>query len=211
MAVHILLLTLKIIGFVLLGILALILLILIIPFKYRITGFKDDETYLVKAYLFCFKLFDSSKKKVKKEKPKPKEEQKEEKEEEESEKKSIFSKIKDNKDLLLSDETKALIEKTILEVKHLLKHLLPRKISGYIDYSLGSPENTGYVMALAGMIRPDILTKVRISPDFENDSYVRLNLKAKGHFVLIYILIIALRILLNKQTRQLISCLKREA
>lgn len=196
---------------------------------YRIKGIKNDEitdvsakvfsllrlfTFTVsfdgkevksKAYLLFFKVHDSSKPKIKKE-----EESEASKEESEKpeEKESTLEVLKRNKDLLLSDETKALLERTLNRVKRIIKHILPKKISGEAHFSAGSPDNTGYIMGLFGMFYPSMVGRVKLYPDFDSDAFFEGKGLIKGRFFLIAVIILALRIALDKQMRKLISALK---
>ncbi|MBO4807957.1 MAG: hypothetical protein J5537_02870 [Lachnospiraceae bacterium] len=165
----------------------------------------DGKDVLTKAYILFFKVHDSSKPKKKEE---PKEETQTESEEPEEEKESMIEILKRNKDLLLSDETKALLERTLNKLKRIIKHILPKKITGEAHYSAGSPDNTGYIMGLFGMLYPSFNGNVKLYPDFDSDAFFEGKGLIKGRFFLLAVLILALRIALDKQMRKLFSALK---
>ena len=165
----------------------------------------DGKDVLTKAYILVFKVHDSSKPKKKEE---PKEETQTESEEPEEEKESMIEILKRNKDLLLSDETKALLERTLNKLKRIIKHILPKKITGEAHFSAGSPDNTGYIMGLFGMLYPSFNGNVKLYPDFDSDAFFEGKGLIKGRFFLLAVLILALRIALDKQMRKLISALK---
>ena len=165
----------------------------------------DGKDVLTKAYILFFKVHDSSKPKKKEE---SKEETQTESEEPEEEKESMIEILKRNKDLLLSDETKALLERTLNKLKRIIKHILPKKITGEAHFSAGSPDNTGYIMGLFGMLYPSFNGNVKLYPDFDSDAFFEGKGLIKGRFFLLAVLILALRIALDKQMRKLISALK---
>ena len=165
----------------------------------------DGKDVLTKAYIPFFKVHDSSKPKKKEE---PKEETQTESEEPEEEKESMIEILKRNKDLLLSDETKALLERTLNKLKRIIKHILPKKITGEAHYSAGSLDNTGYIMGLFGMLYPSFNGNVKLYPDFDSDAFFEGKGLIKGRFFLLAVLILALRIALDKQMRKLFSALK---
>ena len=165
----------------------------------------DGKDVLTKAYILFFKVHDSSKPKKKEE---PKEETQTESEEPEEEKESMIEILKRNKDLLLSDETKALLERTLNKLKRIIKHILPKKLTGEAHFSAGSPDNTGYIMGLFGMLYPSFNGNVKLYPDFDSDAFFEGKGLIKGRFFLLAVLILTLRIALDKQMRTLISALK---
>ena len=156
--------------------------------------------------ILFFKIHDSSKPKKKKDE-KPEEEARDD-EKPEEEKESMVEILKRNKDLLLSDETKSLLERTLNKVKRIIKHILPKKITGEAHFSAGSPDNTGYIMGLFGMLYPSLKGKVKLYPDFDSDAFFEGKGLIKGRFFLIAVVILAIRIALDKQMRKLISALK---
>lgn len=233
---HIFLLVLKIIGFVLLGVLALILLLILealfVPFCYRVKGnnkdanvwvkgriswlfslfrlnilFEDNKLSL-KAYFLFFKVMDSDKKSSKAAKNVVKEEKTEEEHDESNNFKEIVDKIIKNKDLLLSDATKDTIYNMLESTKSLVKHILPRKIKGDIIYSLGSPDNTGYLLGIICMLYGIIPEGLNIDGDFDSDAYVSFDVSLKGHFFGIIFVIVALRTIKDKNIRKIIDTFK---
>jgi len=166
----------------------------------------DGKEVRSKAYVLFFKVHDSSKPKKKKEEEP--ESSKEEGENSPDEKESMLEVLKRNKDLLLSEETKALLERTLYRVKRIVKHILPKKISGEAHFSAGLPDNTGYIMGSFGMFYPSMIGKVKLYPDFDSDAFFEGKGLVKGRFFLIAVIILALRIFLDKQMRKLISALK---
>lgn len=235
MVLSIILTILKILGFILLGILALILLLLLlvlfVPFCYGAKGYKKDDDInirfrfswlfnairvngvydgddpVIKAWFLFIKVFDSRKVKEKPEKPK---EEKPKEEEPEEKKTSIVDKLKANKDLLLSEDTKELIADTLYKVKRMIRHILPRKVKGELDYSMGEPDLTGYILAIYGMLYPGVYKHLTVRPDFEREQFFDGKGELKGHFFVIVFVVLALRIALDKRMIRIIKCLTRE-
>ena len=166
----------------------------------------DGKDVITKAYILFFKVHDSSKpKKKKEEKP---DTPKEEEEKPSEEKESIIEVLKRNKELLLSEETKALLERTLDRVKRIIRHILPKKMTGEAYFSACSPDNTGYIMGLFGMLYPSFNGNVKLYPDFDSEAFFRGKGLIKGRFFLIAVLILVIKIALDKQMRKLISALK---
>lgn len=219
-----------------LGILALVLLLLLeslfFPFCYRAKGNNKDNNIFVKgrvswlfnffrlnilyennkaslkAYFLFFKVMDSDKKSSKASKKSSTEEEVEEEQSENSNFKEIIDKVIMNKDLLLSDDTKNSLYSLLDSTKTLFKHVLPRKIKGDIIYSLGSPDNTGYLLGLICMLYGILPKDLNIDGDFESDAYVSFDVSLKGHFFGIIFLNIALRAIKDKNLRKIIDTFK---
>lgn len=239
MALHIILLVLKIIGYVLLGILALVLLLILellfIPFCYKAKVNKEGDTIeaggkfswlfgLIRmkinyknqdisggAYFLFIKVLDLKKLLSKDDT----EEEKEDKEEEEKPKekkdiKAILNKLSSKKDVLTSDNTKAVIANAIEKTKRIIKHMLPRKIKGYINYSTGSPDSTGYILGLYSIFY-SVFKNIKLNADFDSEEVIfDFDLKLKGHVFGIVLLVLIIKIALNKNVLTLITNLKRE-
>ena len=86
------------------------------------------------------------------------------------------------------------------EVIKLLKHILPRRCKGYIKFGFEEPDKTGkiygYVAILYG-ISGKRLKKFDVIPEFER-KVLEGNIDIKGHIRLIHVLILAIKVLLNR-------------
>lgn len=111
--------------------------------------------------------------------------------------KLIIAQLKDerNKRIL------ALLKKQILKV---LKHIFPRKIQADIVFGAGDPAYTGEILALLSIIYTWSRGRITVTPDFENVIFEG-SIKARGHIITGVLLIIMIRIVLNKDIRKLIA------
>ena len=91
----------------------------------------------------------------------------------------------------------------------MLKSIRPRKLTADLLVGTGSPDSTGYVMAVAGMLYPVFGKSVNITPDFENTIFEG-RIFLKGKITVFVILLQALKIFMDKELRRLLKRLKRE-
>ncbi|MBP5159794.1 MAG: hypothetical protein ILP10_05785 [Lachnospiraceae bacterium] len=89
-------------------------------------------------------------------------------------------------------------------VKKFFKHILPRKVRGYVHFGLDDPATTGKILAGAGMFYAKYGKWLTIDPDFEN-KVIEGDLFLKGHIRLITLLVIALRVYFNKDVKYVIK------
>ena len=73
----------------------------------------------------------------------------------------------------------------------------------------GSPDTTGYCLAVAGMFYPVFGKNVHIEGDFENTVF-KGHVKLKGKIRLIVLVVRALQLYFDKELRRFIHTLKRE-
>lgn len=140
------------------------------------------------------------------------------------ERKNIFCKIKElcakikegianiryYLELLKEEETSLAFSACKGSIFKVLKSLRPRKLEADLTIGTGSPDTTGYCMAVAGMLYPHFYRHVNIVPDFEKTIFEG-RIFCKGKITLCVFLIQALRLYTNKDIRALIKKLKREA
>lgn len=82
----------------------------------------------------------------------------------------------------------------------IIKHILPKKIKGFVDYGFDSPSATGKVLGLICVFYPVLPKDLVIRPDFQNEIFV-CDLTAKGRFFLIYLLVHGLKIYFNEKVK----------
>ena len=85
----------------------------------------------------------------------------------------------------------------------LLKHLLPRRIKGWILYGFSDPATTGYVEALAKVFYPAYYRNFSLEPDFMEARFAG-QCQGKGRIRLGYLLWILITLLVKKEVRKLI-------
>lgn len=130
--------------------------------------------------------------------------------------KAICDKIKDvvnniqyYLELLRADETKALFKRSMSRLLKVLKSIRPRKLETELVIGTGSPDTTGYVMALAGMMYPYFGRHVNIEPDFEKTIFEG-KIFVKGRVTVFVLLWQALKIYRDKDLHTFLGKLKRE-
>ncbi len=96
------------------------------------------------------------------------------------------------------------------QVGSLLKMLKPKKMTGELLVGTGDPASTGQVMAIYGILYPLIGSHLDVVPDFERQ-IVEGSLFIKGKITIFGFLKSAWIVYFNKDIRELIKLLKREA
>lgn len=100
----------------------------------------------------------------------------------------------------------ARVKKRIIK---LLKNFKPRVLKADLHIGTGSPDTTGYLCAVYGMLSPVLGNNVKITPDFEEAVWEG-RVYIKGRFTIFSILLQAVMFVLDKQLMTFIKALKRE-
>lgn len=130
---------------------------------------------------------------------------------------SIYDKIKAAKEtagyykeLLQSEEFKSCLSFVTGKTGKLLRHILPKRIRGYLLFGTGQPDQTGYILGMISIIRGMRgYDKFHIEADFERQ-IVEGKIQCKGRIRLATVGILALQIYQKKELKELISKWKRE-
>ncbi|MCM1111843.1 MAG: hypothetical protein NC399_01170 [Muribaculum sp.] len=111
---------------------------------------------------------------------------------------------------VLSDEdTKGLVNHGFVRLGRILKSIRPRKLKADILFGTGSPDTTGYVFALYGMLCAYLGDCVLLVPDFER-AVLEGELYAAGRITVFKLVWNGLWVALDKRLWELISKLKKE-
>ena len=94
------------------------------------------------------------------------------------------------------------------ELKHLLKHVLPRKIEGYVVYGAEDPATTGKVLGILSVIYAKTGQLLEIRPNFE-EKQLECEVELRGHIQVFVLLVIAIKVFINPELRQLITEFKK--
>lgn len=116
--------------------------------------------------------------------------------------KYILQNISFYRELWNDPDTKGLLQHAGKRIGHILKRLRPRKLNVNARIGTGSPDTTGYLYGIYGMILPKLGKGVCITPDFEQ-AILEGDFKASGHFTLACLLFHSARLLLDKRLQQL--------
>lgn len=91
----------------------------------------------------------------------------------------------------------------------LLRHVLPRKAEGTVEFGMEDPADTGEILGAAAMFFALIPEELHIIPDFTQKK-LEADVTLRGHIILFPVLIRVLRILLNKNVKALIRVIRKK-
>ena len=86
----------------------------------------------------------------------------------------------------------------------ILKHIRPKKITGYVKFGFDDPALTGQVLGVAGMFYPVLPKKLAVIPDFE-EARLEADVKVKGRIFLIVLIVHGLKIYRDKYVNRVIK------
>lgn len=114
------------------------------------------------------------------------------------------------KKILKDDSCKEALNKIKTELINLLKAIMPYKLYLKAEFSAGSPDKTGMVLGILAMFPIGYRNKWKIRPDFEREEiYIDSEFDIKGHIFLYEILVIAIRVLVDKNCRKLYNEIRK--
>ena len=114
------------------------------------------------------------------------------------------------KKILKDDSCKEALNKIKTELINLLKAIMPYKLYLKAEFSAGSPDKTGMVLGILAMFPIGYKNKWKIRPDFEREEiYIDSEFDIKGHIFLYKILVIAIRVLVDKNCRKLYNEMRK--
>lgn len=118
--------------------------------------------------------------------------------------KNIKSEYDFYKGLWDQPQGKAAVKHTFEEIGYLLKKIKPKDIEGDVIFGTGDPASTGQAIGAIAAVYGFLPEKLNISPDFEEKRYEG-NLHVKGKLRLIHVVIIAIRLIADKNVRYVIK------
>lgn len=105
-------------------------------------------------------------------------------------------------DFIKDDINKEGFRYTYKSLIKLLKHILPRKLKSKLVFGTGDPCSTGQALGVFSILYSIYGDKLQITPDFENKVF-KGNHYAKGRIRIWTILIISIKLLLDKRFKEL--------
>lgn len=123
--------------------------------------------------------------------------------------KHIIQNITYYKDVLTDPANQALYGRIKNRLLIVLKRLMPKHLNAELIVGTGSPDTTGYLCGIYGMLLPVIGKHINMTADFDNAIFDA-HFQAKGHISLMTILIQAVKVYFDKQVWIFIKQLKRE-
>ena len=124
--------------------------------------------------------------------------------------KGIADNIAYYKEVITQTENKKLYGRVMDRILKVLKSIRPRVLKASLHIGTGSPDTTGYLCALYGILLPVLGNDVILDADFEETVYEG-TFFLKGRITVFTLLRHAAGLLLDKQLRILIKQLKKEA
>lgn len=121
--------------------------------------------------------------------------------------------IRDNveyyKERLTAEENRLFLKRTKERIFAVLKSIKPKVLTARVVCGTGSPDTTGYVCAVYGMLYPVIEDRIFFTADFEN-KVLDGELSVKGKVRVATIVRHGIKILLDKQLKVFLKEMKRE-
>ena len=124
-----------------------------------------------------------------------------------------MEKIRDNveyyKEHLMAEENRLFLKRTKERIFAVLKSIKPKVLTARVVCGTGSPDTTGYVCAVYGMLYPVIEDRIFFTADFEN-KVLDGELSVKGKVRVVTLVRHGIKILLDKQLKVFLKEMKRE-
>ena len=121
--------------------------------------------------------------------------------------------IRDNveyyKERLTAEENRLFLKRTKERIFAVLKSIKPKVLTARVVCGTGSPDTTGYVCAVYGMLYPVIEDRISFTADFEN-KVLDGELSVKGKVRVVTLVRHGIKILLDKQLKVFLKEMKRE-
>jgi len=118
-------------------------------------------------------------------------------------KEKLFKKINHIKELVTDEENKAFLAFIIQRLKELLKLLKPKKYKIDLHFGFEDPSTTGKILMYLSVIYGLTGLDMKINPDFEEEVKEG-KILLKGNFQLIFLVIIVVKLFLNKKFKELV-------
>lgn len=125
--------------------------------------------------------------------------------------KNIVKNISYYKEVLTAEENRSLYERLLGRLEKVLKSIFPKRLRARLLVGTGSPDTTGYLCALYGMLLPFCgkRRELRFAPDFEKKCFEG-SFFLKGRVLLFPLVVQACGVFCDKQLRRFLKQLKQE-
>ena len=123
--------------------------------------------------------------------------------------KEVWNNISYYKERITAEENKLFFGRVKDRLFKILKSIKPRVLKADLLIGTGSPDTTGYVCALYGMLSPILGRDFILTPDFE-EKVLKGSFYAKGKMRIFTILRHGIMVLLDKQLKAFMKEMKRE-
>lgn len=106
------------------------------------------------------------------------------------------------REILDDSENKATLKFLWDELKHLLKHILPRKTKGYVAFGTGDPATTGQLLGIVSIVFARTGQLCEIRPNF-TEKQIECDVEFKGRLQIFTLLLIAGKVYFHQELRAL--------
>ena len=113
------------------------------------------------------------------------------------------------KNALEAPQNRRFFKRVKKRVFRILKSIRPKVLKADLHIGTGSPDTTGYLCAVYGMLSPFLGNNVNLAADFENTVWEG-RVDIKGNIVIFTVLWHVLCVVLDKQLRTFVKEMKRE-
>ena len=124
--------------------------------------------------------------------------------------KKLWKEIKFYYKMLKDEHNKDAFKYCLNRVKILLKHYMPRKAKGYVNFGLTDPSNTGLITGFLSLFPFMYTGEFKVYPDFCFDkNYINGEIQIKGHLRLVHLLTGFVLVYFNRDVRRFRKLMKR--
>lgn len=122
--------------------------------------------------------------------------------------KKILDQLQFYLELLQEEDSRILFAHVLFRLGRILKSIRPRKIKGEIYFGTGSPDTTGYCMAVYGMLLPSLGNNISVTPDFEH-AVLTGELFVRGRITVLFFVHHGLRVLLDRRLHSRVKKIRK--
>lgn len=122
--------------------------------------------------------------------------------------KHIWENFSYYRDLFREELTQELCKHGFYRLKKIFQNIRPRRLNADIVFGTGSPDTTGYAMAVYGMLSPMLGQHVNVTPDFTQGILLG-EFYAAGHITLFQVVFHSLMVVFDKRLKLLMSRIKK--
>ena len=118
-------------------------------------------------------------------------------------------KVEQAETILTSQVTKRAVKTVKEQLFHILDHIKPKKIEGFLNFGLEDPANTAIIYGTIDILAESVSRgKLIITPEFYQKG-ISMDLMISGRIFLGYLLLCALRVFFNRDVRKVVRVIRR--
>ena len=114
------------------------------------------------------------------------------------------------KAILDDKETRGLLKHVLFRLGNILKAVKPKVCEGDILYGAPSPDTTGYIYGVYGMISPHLGEHFYVTPDFTR-TVLEGSFEISGRVMLFTVLVQVIKIVLDRRLRIFLDKIKKKS